>query len=464
MILFNPKISNNKISSRQSNLFTYHFWLKRCIWTYFLLLLFEGTLRKWFLPGLATPLLIVRDPIAFAVILVAWQKGIFRFNIFCQYIIGITLISFVMTMLVGHQNIFVAIYGARIMLIHFPMMFVIGKIFNREDVLQIGKVLLWVTIPMILLITLQFYSPQSAWVNRGVGGDMKGAGFGGAMGYFRPPGTFSFTNGNSFFWGLVAPFVFYFWLGDKSIQKFLLLIATAALFMAIPISISRTLLFEVSLTILFTGIGLFFKPRYMKSFLIAFVVSALALTILSKSPMIQTGMEVFESRFTSASEQEGGLEGTLIDRFLGGMINAIFESDDLPVFGHGIGMGTNVGAMMISGKRTFLIAEGEWGRLIGEIGILLGLCVIVIRFTVSYQLIIKAFRKMQKGDLLPWLLMSFGFVNILQGQWAQPTALGFCTLIGGLILASLKKEIPSNVKLHLLLESKIPKQKENIKS
>ena len=38
--------------------------LKKGIWLYFLLLIFEGALRKWLLPGLATPLLVVRDPIA----------------------------------------------------------------------------------------------------------------------------------------------------------------------------------------------------------------------------------------------------------------------------------------------------------------------------------------------------------------------------------------------------------------
>ena len=36
--------------------------------------------------------------------------------------------------------------------------------------------------------------------------------------------------------------------------------------------------------------------------------------------------------------------------------------------------------------------------------------------------------------------MSFGFFLLLQGQWSQPSNLGFYVLTGGLILASLKKE------------------------
>ncbi|UOQ66423.1 hypothetical protein [Hymenobacter volaticus] len=160
--------------------------LKQGVWAYFLLLIFEGALRKWFLPGLATPLLIVRDPLVVWLLFVTWQRGLLPAN---PYMIGMMLIGLLSTftaVLFGHGNIAVAIYGARILLLHFPMVFVIGRIFNREDVVKLGKVTLWIAIPMTVLIALQFYSPQSAWVNRGVGGDMAGAGYSGALNYFRP--------------------------------------------------------------------------------------------------------------------------------------------------------------------------------------------------------------------------------------------------------------------------------------
>ncbi len=40
--------------------------LKKLFWAYFLLLIFEGALRKWILPQFSAPLLLVRDPIAHA--------------------------------------------------------------------------------------------------------------------------------------------------------------------------------------------------------------------------------------------------------------------------------------------------------------------------------------------------------------------------------------------------------------
>ena len=37
--------------------------LRRMIWLYFALLIIEGALRKWALPSLSAPLLVIRDPV-----------------------------------------------------------------------------------------------------------------------------------------------------------------------------------------------------------------------------------------------------------------------------------------------------------------------------------------------------------------------------------------------------------------
>jgi hypothetical protein len=122
------------------------------------------------------------------------------------------------------------------------------------------------------------------------------------------------------------------------------------------------------------------------------------------------------------------------------MLNAFDESSDLPFFGQGIGIGTNAGSTMLTGRREFLISEGEWGRLTGEMGLLLGLMVILIRLAFSLQLTTASYKRLLQGDLLPWMLLSFALLMVPQAQWAQPTALGFSTLIGGLVLASLHSD------------------------
>jgi hypothetical protein len=426
--------SEDQYSKKADNILS----IKKGIWAYFLLIIFEGALRKWVFPGLSTPLLVIRDPIALWLVLLTWKRGLLPAN---PYLFGMTLIAVIgifTATLLGHGNLPVALFGARILLIHFPLIFVIGRVFDREDVIKMGIATLWIAVPMVILIGAQFYSPQSAWVNRGVGGDTQGAGFSGAMGFFRPPGTFSFTNGNTNFFSFLAPFVLYFWLDKKAVNTFLLLAATVALIFSIPLSISRTLLFQVVLSCAFLMLAITRKPKYLGQMVMAIVGGVVVLLLLKQTSFFGTAAEAFTDRFDSANENEGGLEGVLLDRFLGGLIGALTGTAGLPFFGYGLGMGTNVGSMLLSGKTTYLIAEGEWGRVVGESGPLLGIATIFLRVGLTGTLAIASYKSLVEGDLLPWLLLSFGMLTIAQGQWAAPTGLGFSTLIGGLMIASLR--------------------------
>ena len=411
--------------------------LKKGIWLYVLLLLFEGALRKWLLPGFS-PLLLIRDPLAIFLIFKSRSQGLLKMNayIVCMFIIAVAGIY--TAILFGHGNIWVALYGARILLIHFPLIFVIGNIFSRNDVIAVGRMLLLVSIPMVILTVMQFYSPQSAWVNRSVTGDEAGAGFAGALGFFRPPGTFSFTNGNALFFSLVASFVFYFWFNQKEIKKLVLWAATAALLVSVPFSISRTLFFEVALSAVFAGVYILHKPQHIGKMLLALTGIVVLFILLSNYPSFQLAVDAFTTRFDSANENEGGINGVLGDRYLGTMIGAITGAADLPFFGYGMGMGTSVGAVLIAGKSGLILAEDEWARNISELGLLMGFSLILVRLLFFIKLAFAAYKKLSVDDLLPWMLVSFGIVNIPQGQWAQPTALGFGIVIAGLLLASLR--------------------------
>jgi len=421
--------------------------LKRGIWAYFLLLIFEGALRKWILPGLAAPLLIVRDPLALWLIVATWRRGLLPAN---PYLTGMTLvgvIAFFTALLLGHGSLPVAMYGTRILLLHFPLIFVIGRVFDRTDVERVGRVMLWIAIPMTVLIALQFYSPQSAWVNRGVGGDMEGAGFSGAMGFLRPPGTFSFATGNAQFYSLLACFVFYFWLSPRGVNRLLLATATAGLLASVPFSMTRTLLFQVILSLFFMLLAASRQPRYLARILPAMVAGVVVVATLSQTSLLKTPIEAFSTRIESASDQEGGVQGTLSDRFLGGLVGAIAGSGSIrePFFGHGIGMGTNVGSSLLSasGDRGFLIAEEEWGRLIGEMGMVLGMAAIFIRLFLAIKIAWAGYQELAQGEALTWLLSSFGILALLQGQWAQPTSLGFSILLSGLMVAALRAPRPA---------------------
>ncbi|PTQ99350.1 hypothetical protein C8P68_102166 [Mucilaginibacter yixingensis] len=427
-------VSQNALAKRKTNIAL----IRKGIWLYFILLLTEGALRKWVVPGLATPLLVVRDPLAVWLVVMAWKNEEMPMNWYIKTIWFVGFVGMFTALSVGHGNIEVALYGARILFLHFPLMFLMGRFFNREDVLYMGKVFLWLSLPMLVLITIQFYSPQSSFINRGVGGDMAGAGFAGALGYFRPPGVFSFTTGNTQFWSFVQVFVVYFWFSPKGIPRWLLIAATACTIAAIPLSISRTLVFQAALTIAFISIPIARRPAYLIRMLAALFGLIIILSLLNNVSFFKQATEALTTRVDDAGATEGGLEGTIGDRFLGGMLQAVTSSDQ-PFFGYGIGAGTNVGARLITGEVTFLFAEQEWGRLIGELGTILGLTVIFVRTHMCIRLLAAAYRRIQFGDLLPWMLLSLGFLTLLQGQWGQPTSLGFSTIIGGLMLSSLRR-------------------------
>lgn len=413
--------------------------VKRATWLYLILLIFEGALRKWGVPALASPLLLVRDPVAaFILIQGLRQRRLPQSPIF-YLSLALGAVAILLAMLLGHGDAFVAVYGARSLLLHFPAMFVMARALDRRDILQMGRFVMILSLGMSVLIVLQFYSPQSAFVNRGVAGEGSSAGFSGALGYFRPPGTFSFTNGVTLFYALLAPFVLYFWLNPGLIKRRLLLAATFSLIVALPFSVSRSLLFQTAIAVAFAAIAASTRPRMLQRGVIVALIAVLALMIVGSFGFFQTAVEVMQARFTSANEAEGGLNGVLGDRYVGGLLAAFTQLDKWPVFGMGIGMGTNAGAVLLSGQATFLIAEGEWPRWTGELGVL-GFVVIGMRVWVTGSMALKSVRALFRADILPWLMLSNAAMLLPQGSWNQPTALGFSILSGALVLASTKRD------------------------
>ena len=89
--LYIPEVLGNQLTAESAIELSGLQTLKKGIYLYFLLLIFEGALRKWVLPGLATPLLIIRDPLALYLIILAWQKGLLplRISLVVMVFIGI---------------------------------------------------------------------------------------------------------------------------------------------------------------------------------------------------------------------------------------------------------------------------------------------------------------------------------------------------------------------------------------
>ncbi len=412
--------------------------LKTLIWAYLVLLLIEGALRKWVLPGMADELLIVRDPVVLAIYALALGTGMFPTNRFILAIAVLAGLSVVASLLGGHGNLLVIAYGLRINYLHLPLIWIMGRALNRRDVERLGAFLLVMAIPMTLIMVRQFNAPMTAWINRGVGNDEVGQLFG-AEGRIRPPGLFAFITGPQLFFPLCAAFFFDEISGAKRLPWYLLIGCGLAIALALPLSISRTVMlgtglvaaaFVFSLPFTSTRFTALFRPLL----LLAFVGAS-----LSQLPVFREGLGVFMSRWNSVADASDGAAWTnVMDRTVNGFTNPYYFIQLAPLLGHGIGTGSNVGARLTSGEVGFLLAEEEWGKVLLELGPVLGAAFIILRLILAGWLGLLAWRALrQNRNALPLLIFTATAMTILQGQWAPPTVLGFAVIGAGLLLGAL---------------------------
>ncbi|MFA9189323.1 hypothetical protein AAGV33_12850 [Flavobacterium sp. FBOR7N2.3] len=415
-------------------------YLKSAIWLYFILWIFEGALRKWILPGLATPLLVVRDPIAIYIIIQAFYSNVKFLNPYVVLSTVFTLLGLAITLTFGHANLFVSLYGARIMLLHFPLIFIIGSVFSKEDVLKTGYFFLGVNILMAVVVYFQFISPQTAYINVGLGGEGS-SGFSGALGYSRPSGTFSFITGLACFYISTAVYIFYFWLSKEKCSKLLLITSTLALIFVMPLTISRGAVMGVLVVGFFAIMGSSTSiTKVVKVLSIIGVFAGIVIILNSTTSIFSLGTEVFLTRVDNAN-QGGTIKESIFLRMYDSFKDPIVDLFDKPLFLGNLGMGTNAGAQMLNGNRHFIISEGEIGRLAGEQGLIFGGLLIGLRLFLSIDLFVASVKVLKENnDILPIIFCGTVVLSITQGQWAQPSILGSAIIVSGLLLATINTD------------------------
>jgi hypothetical protein len=407
--------------------------IRNLIWLYIFLWLVEGALRRWFLPGLASPLLLVRDPLVIAIYCIAISNNLFPVNGFITWGAFLAVLSFFNALLIGHGNFFVALYGVRCDFIHVPLIFIMARVLRKKDLIALAKVAVWVAVPYTALLVAQFYEPQDAWVNRGVGGSADGAGFAGALDRFRPPGTFSFITGPSELYPLFTACWFALLLARK-LPVWTMLASGAAILISIPISISRTLFLSVAVVAL-TGVGaMLVGGRFSIKLVFQFALVAVILFFLAgQSSIFQDGMEAFNARWETATTDQGGFQEAIVDRLL----NDLFGSfSGVTYSGLGTGFSTNVGQKSLTGYVGFGASEGEWGRLLYDNGFILGSVMIGYRIALVGTIVFASLRAWRRRSPLALLFTAACFLPVLNGQWGQTTTLGSAMIGGGLALAA----------------------------
>ena len=413
--------------------------IKFLLWTYLVLLIFEGALRKWVFPEAADALLIIRDPIVILIYVIAIFGRIFPINGFVITIGALTAASVAASFIAGQHNLVVMLYGLRINYLHLPLIWVMAEVLDVRDVRRYGIFILIIAIPMAFVMVEQFRSPINSRINQGVGGTEGGQIFG-ADGKIRPPGFFSFISGPQLFLPLAAAFFFYQASVKRQLPWLVLLGAGISIAISLPVSISRTAVLATVLVGATFAFTLLFGSKRAGAMLRTGLIMGVLLVGLSYLPIFSEGRDAFLSRWqTAAISNQGDAVQNISDRVFGGFFQPFAMMKNAPLFGAGIGVGSNVGARLLSGKVGFLLAEDEWSKIFLELGPILGLAFIGLRIGLTCYLGLVSLRALVfRREALPILIFSAAGVAVFEYQWGPPTILGFAVLGAGMILAALK--------------------------
>ena len=413
--------------------------LRQMIWLYFALLIGEGALRKWLLPSLSTPLLIVRDPLVLLIYVQALRCRRFPINgpmvAYFMLLTSFILLAFFQMIAGVGGGPLVAAYGLRTNFLHLPLILVIPQVFSYADTVKIGKWMLLLSIPMAGLMIWQFLSPPDSWVNNATIADTQQISF--ALGKIRPAGTFSFATGIAHFFVLATAFLVYGMAEPRAgYSKWLLGASLLSVMIVQPVSGSRLLVIGCALVVVAAIISTVLGRGGLRIAAVTVLICA-ALAALSLTSFFREAVTVFMTRWNDAA-------GTSVNESLGGRVLGTFLEPfalipQVGLFGQGIGLGTNVASALMTGTAQFLLAEGEWSRVIMESGPLLGFAFLAYRAWLAGSIAVRSVAVARQHNLLAWLLAWDACRNLLNEQISQPTNLGFMVLVSGLCLAAMRK-------------------------
>jgi hypothetical protein len=109
---------------------------------------------------------------------------------------------------------------------------------------------------------------------------------------------------------------------------------------------------------------------------------------------------------------------------------------ETPLFGHGLGLGTNFGAKVVTGNVGFALSETELQRVLLESGVLIGSVFLLLRQAIVVYVFHSSWRALGRFQQLPISLMFANLPVIVYGQIGRPTSMGFVVLCMAFSLAA----------------------------
>ena len=388
----------------------------KAVFFLFVLSLVEGPLRKWFLPGLSGPLTLLRDPFVIGLYAYCFAHGLILRRGLAQLWLGFAaLTSLIGFAQYGAQGLpmWGWLLGVRIYWLYMPLAFVVAKTFTRDDIHRFLKLCLWIAIPYAFLVAAQYNAPPSALINLGVGADEAGA-VGVGDGILRPFGLFTYTGPNVQFTAFMIAVFVAFYVADVPMQRrgLFLLASGAAVGAMCVLTGSRSIYFLAAMIIGLTLFGMNALRPSGKSLrkavgVIGFAALAAVLFVFIFPDML----DAMVGRFDRAARSEG----SIWIRAFSGLTRWIEPLFTAPVFGMGIGAGAPGVARMLN-LPALIYGESDLQRNINELGVLLGIVMLVLRFGTVAWILRSAQKATLRGAYAILPMAGFAFFPFLMGQ------------------------------------------------
>ena len=408
----------------------------KAVFFIFILSLIEGPLRKWFLPGLATPLTILRDPFVIALYAYCLAHGLMLRRGIAKLWLGFA----VLTSIVGFAQYAAQglpaygwMLGVRTYWLYMPLAFVVAKTFTQEDIHRFLRLCLWIAIPYAFLVAAQYNAPPYAFINLGVGADEGGA-VGVGDGILRPFGLFTYTGPNVQFTAFMIAVFVAFYVGDVPMRRrgLFLLASGAAVGTMSVLTGSRLIYFLAAGIVTITLFGMTAArptgPTLRRAVgVIGFTILALALFVFAFPDMLQA----MADRFERAAQREGGIWNRI---YYSGFtwLDALLDAS---YFGYAIGAGAPGVARMLDLPALFL-GEADTQRNVRELGILLGAAFLLLRWGTTAWMLILAFRLAMRKVVSALPLAGYVTVPLTLGQITHSPINAFLPWLSlGLIMA-----------------------------
>ena len=408
-------------------------FIKKLIWAYFLLLLFEGALRKWFLPGLSQGLLIIRDPLVIWIYYTCYARGIFPLNNpYLQRCFQWVALAVVLSFLINKAHPLTIAYGARTNLLHFPLIFIMARVLTFEDVIKFGKAFLLLALPMTWIVAQQFQADRFDTINvaaGGIGHQMMTSGD-----KVRASGTFTFVSGIVFYYCFTVAYIIYGFLVKGAFPKWMLYLGTSASLLAMVTAGSRSVIAECLQVLACIVFLAYYKPsEFGKITGSVFGLSVLGAILYSQVDLFKEGLDFLSLRFEEAANVEGNPIEAYFIRYYEIIVSPYYYNMWTGFFGNGLGKATRAGSALGGGMGG---AEISWSRQVLENGLLFGGLYILWRIWVVKDLLITCINSVKRGSYLGIFLFGACGPIILFSPYGQPTNLGFAAFGGGLCLSA----------------------------